>query len=172
MGRGESANSVLATVFDRLLLRLREECVCVYGDNLTSLVIFGSVGRGTPNHNSDIDILLIAKSLPSGRMPRVHQFDEVEDRMVIDLEKAQEAGVYTRLSPLFRTECEMGLGGPIFLDMTEDSLILLDKDDLFRKFVDEFSARLLAMNSVRVWRGNTWHWVIKPDLKPGEVFEL
>ena len=73
-------------------------------------MVFGSVGRGTPTYGSDIDVLLIARELPPGRMARVLQFDEVEKRVTGDIAWAERMGVYTRLSPLFRTESEMGLG--------------------------------------------------------------
>ena len=74
----------LVQVFDDLCRHLREECEQVYQTNLTSLAVFGSVGRGTPTFDSDVDVLLIAKVLPNGRIPRIRQFDAVETRMVKD----------------------------------------------------------------------------------------
>jgi len=35
---------------------------------LVSFVVFGSCGRGTPNPESDIDILIILKEAPSSRL--------------------------------------------------------------------------------------------------------
>lgn len=73
-------------------------------------MVFGSVGRGTPTYGSDIDVLLIARELPPGRMARVLQFDEVEKRMANDIASAEIIGIHTRLSPVFRTESQIGLG--------------------------------------------------------------
>lgn len=169
---GDTPDRALQQVFEHLCARLGDECTRVYGEELTSLAVFGSVGRSTPTHGSDIDILVIARSLPSGRIPRVRQFDAVERRMEADLAGAREAGVDTRLSPVFRTESEMSHGGLLFLDMTEDARILFDRGGFLARYLERLRARLKALNSVRIWRGSNWHWVIKPDLKPGEVFEL
>ncbi|MFB3904718.1 MAG: hypothetical protein ACE15E_14805 [Acidobacteriota bacterium] len=32
--------------------------------------------------------------------------------------------------------------------------------------------RLARLGARRVWQGNAWHWDLKPDYKPGDVFEL
>lgn len=162
----------IAELFDALLLRLLEEAERVYGAELTSLAVFGSVGRGTPTSGSDIDVLLIARNLPPGRMPRVRQFEGVEKGLEPDLAQARDRGLSTRLSPVFRTEDEMSLGGLIFLDMVSDSRILFDRGSFFTAYLQRLEARLAELGSVRVKSGGAWHWVLKPDLKPGEVFEI
>jgi len=159
-------------LFDVLLARLLEEATRVYGAELTSLAVFGSVGRGTPTPGSDVDVLLIAKNLPSGRMPRVRQFDDVEQALESDLVWASSLGVSTCLSPIFRTEDEMSLGGLIFLDMVSDARILFDRNEFFAVYLQRLKARLTELGSVRVKSGGAWHWVLKPDLQPGEVFEI
>jgi predicted nucleotidyltransferase len=45
-----------------------------YGDRLVSVVVFGSMGRGTPRHESDLGVLIVADDLPRGRMARVEDF--------------------------------------------------------------------------------------------------
>ena len=63
-------------------------------------------------------------------------------------------------------------GSPLFLDMIEDARMLHDQDDFLRRTLAEFKARLDRLGARRVWRGNAWYWDLKPDYKPGEVFEL
>ena len=162
----------LLSTFDTLMRRLAEEASNVYGGRLVSLVVFGSVGRGTPTWDSDIDVLVVARDLPSGRMPRVAEFDLVEQKLARDLSSAKEAGVSTRLSPIIRTEDEMALGGLIFLDMVEDAKVLFDRNGFFTRFIQSFRTKLETMGSRRVLRAGAWHWVIKPDLKPGEVIDI
>jgi hypothetical protein len=31
---------------------------------------------------------------------------------------------------------------------------------------------LEQLGARRIWRGNAWFWDLKPDYRPGEVFEL
>jgi hypothetical protein len=66
----------------------------------------------------------------------------------------------------------MSLGGLIFVDMVSDSRILFDRDSFFAAYLQRLKAKLVDMGSVRVKSGGAWHWVLKPDLKPGEVFEI
>jgi len=162
----------IVRMFYTLLDRLLEECTAFYGNNLTSLVVFGSVGRGTPTYYSDIDLLIIAKELPFGRIPRARQFDEVEKKLLRDFEQARIQGVHTRLSPIFRTEREMELGGLIFLDMVYDSKVLFDRSDFFKNYIGKLKEKLNSMKALRINRGDTWYWVLKPDLKPGEVIDV
>jgi len=56
--------------------------------------------------------------------------------------------------------------------MVEDARILYDKDDFFTNWLKRFISRLKKLGAKRVWRGNMWYWVLKPDYKPGEVIEL
>jgi len=56
--------------------------------------------------------------------------------------------------------------------MVDDALILYDKNNFFSKRLGRLRNRLNELGAKRVWRGNTWHWVLKPDYKPGDVIEL
>ena len=71
----------LAAKFDSLLSHLAAACAECYGDRLISLAVYGSVGRGTPRPDSDIDILVVADDLPRGRMARMAGFEAVEVAM-------------------------------------------------------------------------------------------
>jgi hypothetical protein len=76
------------------------------------------------------------------------------------------------LSPVFRTPEELVAGGLLYLDMTEDARILHDPDGVLAGFLERFRVRLARLGSRRIWRGNAWYWDLKPDYKPGEVFEI
>ncbi len=137
-----------------------------------SVVVFGSVARDTYRYNSDIDILIVAEDLPKGRMKRVKEFSQVEDRIEPFLKSLKKEGIDTYISPVFKTPDEVESGSPLFLDMVEDARILYDKNDFFRHRLGRLKNRLKELGAKRVWRGSTWHWVLKPDYKPGEVIEL
>jgi predicted nucleotidyltransferase len=159
-------------IFEELLDDLRARTAAHYGERLVSLVVFGSVGRCTAGPGSDIDFLVVADPLPNGRTRRVRDFEPVEDALAPSLRRARAAGVHTRLSPLFKTPDEVRAGSPLFLDMTEDARILFDRGSFFAARLEALRERLRVLGSRRVWKGGSWYWVLKPDLQPGEVFEL
>ncbi len=148
----------------RLLNRLTSLCKEYYGERLISLAVFGSVGRGTARPDSDIDLLLVVKDLPIGRMARVVEFSAVEN--------ALEIKNHIELSPVFKTPEEIADGSPLLLDMVEDARVLFDREDFFKHAMENLKERLHRLNARRVWQGNAWYWDLKPDYKQGEVFEI
>ena len=73
--------------FQIILKKLIRAVSYVYKERLITLAVFGSVGRNTPRPDSDIDLLLIADSLPHGRMKRMEEFYLVEEILTPLLEK-------------------------------------------------------------------------------------
>jgi len=153
---------------DFLLSRIK----AFYGESLISVVVYGSVARGSQNFDSDLDLLIIADKLPKGRMKRIREFEAVEDRVEPFLKSLQKEGINSRISALIKTPEEAKRGSPLFLDMVEDARILFDRDGFFSAVLEKLRKRLEELGAKRVWKGNAWYWILKPDLRPGEVFEL
>lgn len=157
---------------ERLLGELVRQAHAVYGDRLVSLVVFGSVGRGTPRHDSDLDVLIVADHLPDGRMARVQEFDVIEKALLPIVGDGRREGFFTEASPVFKTPAEMRAGSPLLLDMVDDARILFDREGYFAGAMTRLRGRLASLGARRVWRGNAWFWDLKPDYQPGDVFEL
>lgn len=158
--------------FKNILFHLRPACMEHYGDRLVSVAVYGSVGRGTPRPDSDIDLLVVAEGLPDGRLKRMDDFRAIEKGLESRLSPIADAGGRVEFSPVIKSPDEVKLGSPLFLDMTEDAMILFDRDRFFEQALAGLRKRLERLGSKRIWRGNAWHWDLKPDYKPGEVFEL
>ncbi len=109
-----------ARLLDRVLAELRAR----YGERLVSVAVFGSVARGTPREDSDVDLLVVALDLPAGRMRRVEEFLPVEERLEEALRGVDPTGAPVMLSAIFKTPAEVERGSPLFLDMVEDARIL------------------------------------------------
>ena len=154
--------------YDMILEALKNELKSFYGERLVSAVVFGSVGRRTPNYNSDIDILIIAEKLPTGRIKRIKEFGLVENSLESLIASLRNSVINTYISPVIKTPEEAAAGSPLFLDMTLDAQILIDKDGFFTNELDRLRKRLKVLGSKRINRGNAFFWDLKPDYKPNE----
>jgi hypothetical protein len=105
-------------------------------------------------------------------MNRVTEFEAVEAAVAGEVEQARRQGVHTELLPILKTPEKAVAGSPLFLDMIDDARILYDRDGFFARRLALLCERLTQLGAKRPWRGNTWYWDLKPDFRPGEVFEL
>jgi len=167
-----SGQKTLRESFEKIQKGLVKEAKRFYGRRLISIVLYGSAARGTQRFDSDLDCLLVCKTFPKGRMRRMKEFEKVEDSLGSLLDDMKRKGVMITLSPIFKTPDEVERGSPLFLDMVEDALILHDKDDFFARRLARLRERLEALGAKRIWRGNAWYWDLKPDFRPGEIFDL
>jgi len=164
--------SPLIASFDEVVARVQDACVAHYGHRLISLAVFGSVGRGTPRPDSDIDLLLVVDDLPDGRIARVEEFAEIERSIADVFVTVRQRGITTTLSPVLKTRAEIAHGSPLLLDLGDDARMLVDRDGFLAGALAALRARLDALGARRIWRGNAWYWDLKPDYRPGDVIEL
>ena len=69
-------------------------------EKLTSVIVYGSVARKTTRKDSDIDLLIIADSLPKGRMKRQELFLEVEKPLEPIISELWNKGFHVDFSPI------------------------------------------------------------------------
>jgi len=155
------------TVIEKMI-----ELLSIMGEKLVSVVIFGSVARGSAREDSDIDLLMVAESLPKSRMERQKLFLQIEEPLQPLLDELLEKGFHIDFSPIILSVEEASKIRPMYLDMIEDSIIIYDKDDFFKRVLARLRKRLEELGSERVWIGEKWYWKLKPDIKFGEVFEI
>ena len=138
------------------------------GDRLVSLVLFGSVARRQALATSDVDLVVVAEGLPrrlaDRRRPllaswdqarRVHGLPPVEWNLVV--KSPEEAQAHS----------------PLYLDIVEDGVLLLDRQTFFASVLDRMRARMRALGSRRIHLDDgTWYWDLKPDFRFGEVVEI
>ncbi len=149
-----------ADLLERLVAALRAH----YGNRLVAVAVYGSVGRGTPRDDSDVDLLVVARDLPEGRPARLADFGEVEARLHDALRAVNPGGAPTSISPVIKTPAEVAQGSPLFLDMVDDARILHDPEGLLAAHLRRLRAELERAGARRVPWGGGWYW----DLHPGE----
>lgn len=152
---------------ERLGLALRSRL----GDGLVSLVVYGSRARGTHRDDSDIDVLIVIKGLPPDRAGRHALLQPI--KQAVDREHAATWG---RLAPhlayIVKTPEEASHHAPLYLDMTEDAVLVWDRDGFFAGVLDGLRRRMAELGSRRVWLDDGWYWILKPDMRWGERVEL
>jgi len=136
---------------------------------LTSLAVYGSVARGTAGENSDIDLLIVSNDFSGSIGRRMETLCRLEEKLGDELAWLRRHGVYTGFSFYPLTEEEASRRPLLFLDMTEDAVILYDKDRFLERVLTEFKAELLRLGAKRVFVDKeNWYWDLKPGYRFGE----
>ncbi|MCD6114152.1 MAG: nucleotidyltransferase domain-containing protein [Thermoprotei archaeon] len=164
----ENLDEPYRSVLGKLLSLLLE----VFGENLVSLVVFGSVARGDYRRDSDIDLLLVVKNLPKGRFRRVELFEKAEEKLKKDLNALFDKGYYISFSPIIKTPEEASKISPLYLDMVEDAVIVYDRNGFFEKILLRLKRKLEELGAERVWMGKKWYWRLKRNFRFGEVITI
>ena len=60
----------------------------------------------------------------------------------------------------------------ILLDIVTDGKIIFDKDDFLKSEIEALHNKLKGIGANKIKRGGKWYWILKPDIKRGEVVEV
>ena len=133
------------------------------GENCLGVAVYGSVARGTPHEGSDIDLLVVARTLPPGRGSRAAVAQTVEDAF------HSQVGVNAPdLSLLLRTAEELEIGFPLLLEIWADGQVLDDPTGALSSALAAFQRRIERRGAQRKRSGDFWHWDLQGDSRPGE----
>ena len=143
-------------------------------DNLVSVVLYGSVARGTAGPSSDVDLLLVLHEPSSIYWKRLQPLLPILRRVQEEKcwKRLQKQGITPHLNLLVLSLEEAGENRYLYLDMIDEARILVDQKDFFYKKLESLRQRLRELGAQKVVRNNTWYWDLKPDLKPGEIVFL
>lgn len=138
------------------------------GDRLVSIVLFGSVARGTAREVSDIDLLIVAdgfpRSLHERRRPLLAEW--ARTRREKDLPVVE-------WNLLTKTPAEARVHSPLYLDIVEDGILLMDREGFFQAVLDGMRARMRALGSRRLpLPDGSWYWDLCPSFRFGDEVEI
>ena len=159
----------IAEDFGRLLER-------ELGEQLISVVLYGSVGRGDAQLGSDIDMLLVVDAPSPDERKAVRE--RVGD-LVFEFENSGlmeelfQQGRLVDLEYRLYTKEEAQRTHIFYLDLTQDAILLLDRDGFFAAKLEQVRRRMEELGTRRVYfEDGCWYWELKPGMQPGEVVEL
>lgn len=144
----------------------------VLGDALISVVLYGSVARGSATGGSDIDLVIIVKDLPAGQLKRKEILADADKETEPALEELRRDGIDASFSRILKTPDEASSITPLYLDLVEDAILLFDRDGFFYSILSRLRQRLRSLGARRVSSGRILYWDLKPDFKAGERFSL
>ncbi len=159
-------------VFIAELVRLlREELK----NALVSVVIFGSVARNQAKTDSDTDVLIVSSAFEKGMTSRMERLVKVIGQLELTepFTNLERRGINTwvQFHPLTKDEAKTNRA--IYLDMTEDAVIVFDEDNFMKNILENLRKKLRLIGAKRVFlEDGSWYWDLKPGIKRGEVVEL
>ena len=132
--------------------RIVEELKKYFGDKLVSVVLFGSQARGTANEHSDIDLVVIAKSVPSDWRK--------QDDIITDISLSEglaDIPISVILNNPEEIISSLNVIQPLMFGILKNYKILYDSDSFFdtqsqiyRKRMQEWDVQEIADHTWRV----------------------
>ena len=140
--------------------------------DLVSVVLYGSVARGEASRTSDIDLLIIAEDLPKGQFARKESLAKADENTYPMLDALSKEGVETCFTRILKTPKEASHIVPLYLDLVDDAVLLFDRGGFFQGILSRIQASLRRLGARRRVTGQIRYWDLKPDIRPGEGFEI
>ena len=178
MGKQNSKGEVILTKLQRYILTLANKIVEIlresYKERLTSVCLFGSSVRGTLRDGSDIDFLVVIKEVKRSYHKRIKEIIPLLDDIRATQEYHEVEKFKLNLEPCFLvfTADEIKDHPPILLDISQEGIILFDKENFLRKQLTQVRETLARLGSSKKITPHGHYWMLKPDIKPGEIINI
>lgn len=158
-----------------LILMWCRKLLSYYGQRLRSIVLYGSVARGSASSRSDLDFMLIADGLDRSYGRRINELvsQELDPGLVREKAYMGRRGYPSQLSNIVYSLEESRVFRLIYLDIIHDGRILFDYKNQFRDIAAGLKSRLDQKGARRVeLASGGWYWDLKPNLRFGERLEF
>jgi len=159
-------------IIELAVARILEE----FGNTLRSLVLFGSTARGTAKDESDIDLLLVADGLPESYDKRLSMIRSILSFRPIEKWRSllwEERRIYPLIEVIPLSSEDARSTHPFYLDMTENAIIIHDKEMFFARKLDHLRRRLDEIGAFKsVLPSGQWYWILAKDASAAEKLVL
>lgn len=149
-------------VIDELSLA-SEELAKLFENEFIGMVLFGSWARSEAREDSDIDVLVVLKSLGGMKIrSKIYKVIAKYVRRPITL-------IDMRLSELLREGLELT---PLLINIVADAIVIYDRDNIIKSFIDKGRKLIKKAKLVRYKTPNGKYGWKREDMKPIEPVEL
>jgi uncharacterized protein len=137
-------------------------------EGLVAIVLFGSVARRDARPTSDMDVLLVAEGLPRSQADRRQPFLDAWETV-----RMARGLPHVEWNLIVKTRDEATYHSPLYLDMVEDAILILDSERFFENVLARMRERMRELGSRRIHLPDgSWYWDLKPDFRWGDVVEI
>ncbi len=116
----------------KMINEIKEEYIKKYGENLVSIVLFGSYANKVSTICSDIDLLIILENLKTTRYKIYLNFFSILENLST-YKKLREKKIYLNFSPIIKTTSELKISLPYLWET--NFKIFYDKNGFFKNFI-------------------------------------
>ena len=138
-----------------------------FGDRLVSVVLYGSVARGDARPDSDINVLVVTGPIAPGPFKRKDLLDAADEALAPLIAAAEMDGIPTRLARIVKTPEEAREITPLYFDLTQDAVLLYDRDGFFARVLDGVRTSLDRLGATRTGDRGPRYWELPADRHSG-----
>lgn len=159
--------------YQRLLDRLLKLMCEHMGERLLAVCLYGSLARGQVQRGSDVDLFIVVQ----GDQKEAEEMWTAAHRALYETpeyEALTRRGIWPDLSPFIVAQTFLAAETPwLLLEVQDHGIILYDPQGVLADKLEAVRQRMRELGTKKVMMPDgSWYWDIKPDWKPGEVFEL
>ena len=129
-----------------------KECKKKFGENLISVVLFGSVARGTATKYSDIDLLVVVKDLPADWRKR----DKLLDDVVMNILLKHQLRIFPIITTPKAIINSQEIGNPLFYGILTGYKKLFDKNSFFEGVMNNVRLKVNAEKPIFYDKVGKW----------------
>jgi predicted nucleotidyltransferase len=166
---GSKPYSIMQNEYEPLLREVMAKLFETFRQNLVSVVLYGSVARGTAGLTSDMDLLLVARGLPESFYDRAKIISGIL-RQVHDSKVRlwKKSGRYTNVDIFPLTPEEAQIPRLLYLDFLFDSTILYDQDNFMRGVLEKMRDQIKQTGGRRITLpSGKWYWSLHERYRKG-----
>jgi len=132
------------------------------GENLISIVLYGSVARGNATPFSDIDLLIVADNLGNSLGERLDYLYKLIEETENEIKILRMHNIFANISlfPLSRKEAKRFI--PLYLDISQEGIIIFDTGEFFAKLMNRLRSIMEMAGVKKRYFGKQWYWEMNP----------
>ena len=134
----------------KILDEFLQKCKQKFGDNLISIILFGSYARGMATEYSDVDLLIIAKNLPKRRIERYKIIRDI----ILDFIYEYEINI----SPILIKPEELSHKNisPLIYGILTGYKVIYDKDNFWKNYLERIKPIIKEKKPVFIDEEKEW----------------